>query len=201
MFNEILNVECAKNQVMLRFMCHREKGTDSLLFVLVQEDSEQDAVHRGAVLESAHGAGSSPDLAEPAIDSVGGPNLPALIGVLVAETGQQIVEIVAQACDGPGVCIFPTLALGGAPGLGAVGGGSVEILPDGVLLRTLSRTHLVRPAALDRDAVVGGGLGRQQALATVDADRLQTFAGQAAGVEVVEEALPFGGALGPRQGW
>ena len=77
-------------------MCQREKGTNSLLFVFVDEDSEQDAVHRG--LESAHGAGSSPDLAEPALDSVGGSDLPASIGVL--ETGQQIVEIVAQACDG-----------------------------------------------------------------------------------------------------
>ena len=55
----------------------------------------------------------------------------------------------------------------------------------------------MRPAALDRDAVAGGGC--QQALAAVDADHLQAFAGQAAGVEVVEEALPFGGALGPRQ--
>ena len=79
---------------MSRFMCQREKGTDSLLFVFVDEDSEQDAVHRGAVLESAQG--SSPDL--PALDGVGGSDLPALIGVL--ETGQQIVEIVAQACDG-----------------------------------------------------------------------------------------------------
>ena len=95
---------------MSRFMCQREKGTDSLLFVFVDEDSEQDAVHRGAVLESAHGAGSSPDL--PALDSVGGSDLSALIGVL--EAGQQIVEIVAQACDGPGVCIFP--AFGEAPG-------------------------------------------------------------------------------------
>ena len=57
----------------------------------------------------------------------------------------------------------------------------------------------MRPATLDRDAVVGGGQGRQQALAAVDADHLQAFAGQAAGVEVVEEALPFGGALGPGQ--
>ena len=57
----------------------------------------------------------------------------------------------------------------------------------------------MRPATLDRDAVVGGGQGRQQALAAVDADHLQPFAGQAAGVEVVEEALPFGGALGPGQ--
>ena len=97
------------------------EGTDSLLFVFVDEDSEQDAVHRGAVLESAQC--SSPDLAEPALDSVGGSDLPALIGVLVAETGQQIVEIVAQACDGPGVCIFPTVgeAPGGAPGLSVVG--------------------------------------------------------------------------------
>ena len=75
----------------------------------------------------------------------------------------------------------------------------MEILLDGILLRTLSRTHLVRPAALDRDAVVRGGQSCQQALAAVDADHLQAFAGQAAGVEVVEEALPFGGALGPRQ--
>ena len=157
------------------------EGTDSLLFVFVQEDSEQDAVHRGAVLESAQC--SSPDL--PSFDSVGGPDLSALIGVL--EAGQQVVEIVAQACDGLGVCIFPACgeAVGGAPSLEAVVGGSVEILPDGVLLRTLSRTHLVRPAALDRDAVVRGGQGRQQALAAVDADHLQAFAGQAASVEVV----------------
>ena len=160
------------------------EGTDSLLFVLVDEDSEQDAVHRGAVLESAHGAGSSPDLAEPALDSVGGSDLPALIGVLVAETGQQIVEIVAQACDGSGVCTFPALALGGAPGLGAIVGvhDSVEIMPDGVLIDLAylveDVSDLVRPVALDRDAVVGGGQGRQQALAAVDADHLQTFAGQ-----------------------
>ena len=104
---------------MSRFMCQREKGTDSLLFVFVDEDSEQDAVHRDAVLESAQC--SSPDLAEPALDSVGGSDLPASIGVL--ETGQQIVEIVAQAGDGPGVCIFPTVgeAPGGAPGLSVVG--------------------------------------------------------------------------------
>ena len=93
------------------------EGTDSLLFVFVDEDSEQDAVHRG--LESAQR--SSPDL--PSLDSVGGSDLPASIGVLVAETGQQIVEIVAQACDGPGVCIFPACgeAPGGAPGLSVVG--------------------------------------------------------------------------------
>ena len=90
-------------------------------------------------------------------------------------------------------CIFPTVgeAVGGAPGPGAVVGGSVKILPDGVL--SLSRTYL-GPAALDRDAVVGGG--RQQALAAVDADHLQPLAGQAASVEVVEEAL--GGALARR---
>ena len=49
---------------------------------------------------------------------------------------QQIVEIVAQACDGLGVYIFPACgeAVGGAPGLGTVVGGSVEILPDDVLI-------------------------------------------------------------------
>ena len=87
------NIFCnwCPDRVMSRFMCQREKGTDSLLFVFVDEDSEQDAIHRGAVLESPHGAGSSPDLAEPSLDSVGGSDLPALIGVLVAEGSMSVM--------------------------------------------------------------------------------------------------------------
>ena len=154
------------------------EGTDSLLFVLVDED--QDAVHRG--LESSQG----PDLAEPALDSVGGPALSA--GVL--EAGQQIIEIVAQACDGPAssqrlAALRALVRL--EPWCGW--GGSVEILPDGAL--SLSRTYLVRPAALDRDAVVRGRQGRQQAPST-------QIIRQAASVEIVEETLPFGGALARR---
>jgi hypothetical protein len=45
-------------------MCQGEKGWDSLHFVFVNEDSEEDAVHRGSILEDAHGTGSAADLAE-----------------------------------------------------------------------------------------------------------------------------------------
>jgi hypothetical protein len=51
---------------------------------------------------------------------------------------------------------------------------------------------LFAKAALDRNLVVDHGQGGEQALAAVDADHLEAFADQAALVEIVEEALPFG---------
>jgi len=58
--------------VTSKVLCQGEKGQDSLQFVFVGEDGEEDAVHRGSVLEDAHGAGSAADLAEAAFVSVGG---------------------------------------------------------------------------------------------------------------------------------
>ena len=72
------------------------------------------------------GAGSSPNLAETAPNDVCSADLLAL--VCVSEAGRQ--EIVAQVGGGLGVGILPASGetLGGAPGLGAVEGESVEIL-------------------------------------------------------------------------
>ena len=43
-------------------LCQGEKGWDSLHFVFVGEDGEEDAVHRGSILKDAPGAGSAADL-------------------------------------------------------------------------------------------------------------------------------------------
>src|SRR4029077_8415013 len=58
--------------VTSRVVCQGEGGGDSLVEVFVGEDGEQDAVHGGLVLESAHRAGTAADLAEAALDRVGG---------------------------------------------------------------------------------------------------------------------------------
>jgi hypothetical protein len=77
--------------------CLSRKGGDipcDLLFV--DEDGEENAVHRGDVLESAHGPGASADFAESAFDGVGGSDRFALGQGLVAKAGEQYVEVVAQ---------------------------------------------------------------------------------------------------------
>ena len=58
---------------------------------------------------------------------------------------------------------------------------------------------LCAKAALDGDLVVDHGQGGDEALGAVDADHVEAFADKAALVEVVEEALPFGGAFALRQ--
>ena len=73
----------------------------------MDEDGVEDAVHGGFVLEGSHGPGSSSDLPEPSLDGVGGPDLLSLGEGLVAEAGEQVVEIVAQAGDGLGVDRLP----------------------------------------------------------------------------------------------
>jgi hypothetical protein len=80
-------------------LCQKEKGTDSLGFIFVCEDREQYPVHRCFVLESSHRPGSAADFAETAFDGVGVADLFSLLGSFVAETGEQLVEIVAQAGD------------------------------------------------------------------------------------------------------
>src|SRR6202161_3743137 len=105
-------------RVMSKVMCQGEKGWDSLHFVFVGEDSEEDAVHGGSVLEDAHGAGSAAALAEAAFDGVGGPHRLSFGEGLVAEAGEKLVEIVAQAGDRGGIGLPPALGAtaGGPPG-------------------------------------------------------------------------------------
>ena len=67
----------------------------------VFEDGEEDAVHRGSVEEDAHGSDSPANLAEAAVDDVGGVH-PLALGEGIcrasracpgASRGQQLVEI------------------------------------------------------------------------------------------------------------
>ncbi len=51
-------------------MCQGERGSDSLPFVFVCEDGEEDSVHGGSVLEGTHGPCPSADLPEASFDSV-----------------------------------------------------------------------------------------------------------------------------------
>src|SRR3972149_2739889 len=90
-------------------LCQQERGADFLHFVLMGEDSEKDAVHGGSVLEGAHGPGAPSDLAEAAVYGIGGAHGLALGQGLVAETGEQLVEVVAQAIDGLGVVVLPAV--------------------------------------------------------------------------------------------
>ena len=99
-------------------LCQGEKGWDSLHFVFVGEDGEEDAVHRGSILKDAHRAGSAADLAEAAFDGVGGSNRLAFGEGLVAKAGQKLVEIVAQAGDGGGVGLAPAPGEAAASGAG-----------------------------------------------------------------------------------
>ncbi len=80
------------------------------------EDGEEYAVHGGAVLEDAHGAGSAADLTESPFDGVGGAHGLARLEGLVAKAGEQFVEVVPQAIDGLWVSLL--LAVGEAAGEG-----------------------------------------------------------------------------------
>jgi hypothetical protein len=88
--------------VTSKVLCQDEKGWDSLHFVFVGEDGEEDAVHRGSILEDAHGPCSAADLAEAAFDGVGGPHGLAFAESLEAKAGQKFVEIVAQQATAAG---------------------------------------------------------------------------------------------------
>ncbi|MEX2647713.1 MAG: extracellular solute-binding protein [Alphaproteobacteria bacterium] len=57
------------------------------------ELGEQNTVHGGTVLEDAHGPGPSSDLAEAALDGVGGSHSASLVGILVAEASEQVVKL------------------------------------------------------------------------------------------------------------
>ena len=62
--------------------------------------------------------------AEPSFKGMGGPDLLLLGGGLAGETGEQVVEVVVQAGDGPGTGIFP--GVGEAAG-GALAGGELDV--------------------------------------------------------------------------
>src|SRR5438046_7313530 len=72
------------------------------------EDSVENSIHGSEVLKGAHRAGASSDFAESAFDSVGGSHRLALIAAFVAETGEKLVEIVAQTDDGGRILALET---------------------------------------------------------------------------------------------
>src|SRR5712692_2680131 len=115
---------CSVDAVTSKGLCQQERGADALVLVFVMEDGKQDAIHRGSVGEDAHRAGSPSDFSKASLDGVCGPDFLALDQGFVLPAGQELVEIVAQAGDGLGVVVLPTVgeaACRGArlgPGLG-----------------------------------------------------------------------------------
>ena len=94
----------------LRFLCQGEECWDSLGLIFVREDGEQDVVYGGSILEGPHGPGSAPDFTEASLDGVGSAHGFALRSGFVAETGEQVVEVVFQAGDGLGDSDIETTA-------------------------------------------------------------------------------------------
>lgn len=165
----------------------------------MSEDGEEDAVHGSSILEDAHGPGAATNLAEAALDGVGGPHGFAGGGGLVAEAGEQLIEVVAQAADGFGVVGFPMV---GAAACGGAGLGEGLGLHDGMKVgldgRLIGDTHLgedipdlVRPAALNGDAGIDERQGGEETLAAIDTDHLEPRAGEAAAIEIGEKLLPL----------
>src|SRR5712691_7819778 len=123
------------------------------------EDGEQDAIHAGFVLEGAHGPGPSPNFTEASFDGVGRSYPPALVLGFVAETGEQLIEVVAQAGDGRRVTFLEAIgeATGCGPRRGLVAGihDGVEASFDRGLVGLADLVEdvpdLVSPAALDQD--------------------------------------------------
>ena len=154
--------------------------------------------------KTPHGSCASTYFAEAAFDGIGGTDGLSFIEGRVAEAGEEIVEIVAQAFDGGGVRGFPALseAAGKGTGLREVRGvdDGVEGSLDGGLVGLFDLVEdvadLVSPAALDRDVWVDGREGGEEAFAAVGADHLEVLSFEAAAEEVREEQLPLGGALG-----
>src|SRR6185312_15414578 len=124
-------------QVTSKVLCQGEKGWDSLHFVFVGEDGEEDAVHGGS-----HGL--------------------AFGEGLVAKAGQKLIEIVAQTGDGGRIGLAPALgeAAGGRARLHRRVGvhDGVQVDFEGRLVGYSDFVEdvadLVRPAALDGDFVV-----------------------------------------------
>lgn len=75
----------------------------------MSEDGEQDTIHGGPVLEDAHGTGAAADFAEAAFDGVDGAHALALFGGFVAEAGEQVIEVGAQAAGRLGILGFPAI--------------------------------------------------------------------------------------------
>jgi hypothetical protein len=90
-------------------LCQQERGADALVLVFVIEDGEKDAVHRGSVGEDAHWPSAPSDLAEAALDGVGGADGFAAGQGFVAPAGEKLVEIVTQTGDCPRIVCRPAI--------------------------------------------------------------------------------------------
>ena len=167
------------------------------------EDGVENSIHGSDVLKGAHRAGASSDFAESAFDSVGGSHRLALIAAFVAETGEKLVEIVAQTDDGGRILALETAGELSRRSTRSRQIGRVHDLVESALDPRLigpsdlieDIADLVRPAALNGNIRKGGGESGDETTAAIDADHLDAFTGQAAAIKVGEEAFPFGGAF------
>ena len=63
----------------------------------MSEYGEEDAGHRGSILEDTYGSGASANFAESAFGGIGGAHGLSLFRCGTAETSEQIVEIVCAS--------------------------------------------------------------------------------------------------------
>ena len=141
----------------------------------MSENGEEDAVHGGSILEDTHRSGGSANFAESPFDGIGGAHGLSLFRSGIAETSEQIVDIVAQAIDGGEVGGFPALseATGMGAGLGEGWGihDGVEGSLDGGLIDLLTFVEdiadLVNPTTLDGDVRIDRGEGCEDAFTAV----------------------------------
>src|SRR5262245_51817245 len=172
----------------------------------MSEDGEQDTIHGGDVLKGAHRAGAPSDFTESPLDGIGGSNGLSLIEGFVAETGEEIVEVTAQAGDGGGILVGEAVGeLSGSTTRGREIGcvhDVVESALDGRLVSPSDGVEdiadLVSPATLNGDVGKDGWEGSDEALAAIDADHLEALADEAA-VEQIGKKASLGGAFACRQ--
>ena len=127
--------------------------------------------------QGSHGPGSSADLADPAFNDMGGPDLLSL-GEILGEAGEQVVEIVAQGGDSLGVGGRRRAPLAGC--LAFMTAWRPALMASWSALRTFVEggPDCVRPAPLNGDAVTDDRQGGDEALAAVNADHLEALAGR-----------------------
>ena len=75
----------------------------------MSEYGEEDAVHRGSILEDTHGSGASANLAESAFDGIGGAHDLSLIRSGIAESRLYFLESIRWASGTviPVQCLSP----------------------------------------------------------------------------------------------
>lgn len=188
---------------MSSIVCQFSEGLGLPGFVQVADDPVDDPVHAGGVLEAAHWSGSASHLPKSPFYGVGGADL-SPVGLGTAQEGHQFLQVSLQTGHRYGNQAPP----GSGPGPEALhgfptGGGLVDPLglaQAGLLVLAgqlgCHIAELVGPAPLPRHVGIDRVQSPVQPWATVSGDQAQGPAPQPPVIEVPQEGLPLGLALG-----